>query len=258
MLSLFRFLPPSVRLKVFYRFFAGSPETRSQLYADAPLALAPAIRMKLVPGDWAHRPIAYTGIYEWPVTQRIAELARSGGDLIDVGANAGYFSLLWAALNSGNRVDAFEALPANVDRLRQNIDRNKLGDRIHLHPFALGASDGAIAFETGHAEQSGWGGIAAGKSATTIEVEVRRLDGVIPKTARATTVKIDCEGADSWVIEGAQGLLSQPQVREVFFEVNEPRQAVLGISSHASQDLLKSLGFQCEQIDVHDWHARKA
>jgi FkbM family methyltransferase len=87
----------------------------------------------------------------------------SGGDLIDVGANAGYFSLLWAALNPGNRVDAFEALPANVDRLRDNTERNKLGDRIHLHPFALGAADGAIAFETGHAEQSGWGGIARRK-----------------------------------------------------------------------------------------------
>ncbi len=161
MLSIFRLLPLPLRLPVFYRLFAKTAETRPHLYEEATLALAPSIKMKLLPGDWAHRPIAYTGVYEWPVSKRIAALARTGGTLIDVGANFGYFSLLWSALNRANNVEAFEALPINANRLRENVAKNYIADRIQLHPYALGAEEGMVAFECGHEEQSGWGGIAA-------------------------------------------------------------------------------------------------
>ena len=258
MLSLFRLLPLPLRLPVFYRLFARLPENRQELYQDAPLALVPSVKMRLLPGDYGHRPIAYTGLYEWPVTKRIANLARAGGLLIDVGANAGYFSLLWCSLHRGNRVEAFEALPSNMTRLRENVSRNGMNGRINLHPFALGKENGTIAFECGTEGQSGWGGIAATKSAVTIEVPIHRLDQVLKGDDRATVFKVDCEGADSWVIDGAREWLSKPQVRDVFFEVNQPRQEELGIPVNASQTLLTGLGFRCEQIDAYDWHAFKA
>lgn len=257
MLTLFRFIPLPLRLSVYFRLYSKSPESRAELYKQAPLALAPGITMNLSPGDCAHRPIAYTGIFEWPVTKRLAVLARSGGMLIDVGANAGYFSLLWAALNPGNHVEAFEALPSNVTRLQLNVTRNGMSDRIQVHPFALGKTDGEIAFECGPAEQSGWGGIAIAGSTTALQVPVHRLDGVLSKLTEDTTIKIDCEGADPWVLEGARELLSLSCVRNVFFEVNEPRQAALGIPLDASQAVLRSLGFRCEQIAADEWHACK-
>ncbi|WP_395750203.1 FkbM family methyltransferase [Prosthecobacter sp.] len=213
--------------------------------------------MNLLPKDCGHQPIAYTGIYEWPVTKRMAKLARAGGCLVDVGANAGYFSLLWCGLNRANHAEAFEALPANVDRLRKNIEINEMQDLIRLHAHALGRTDGVIAFETGQSEQSGWGGIASAESKAIIEVPVRRLDPMFNETDGPITVKIDCEGADSWVMEGAKELLSRPMVRNVFFEVNEPRQLALGIPMDASQQILRGLGFCCEQIDANDWHAHK-
>ncbi|WP_395739483.1 FkbM family methyltransferase [Prosthecobacter sp.] len=214
--------------------------------------------MKLLPGDAGHRPLAYTGIYELPVSRGIAALAKQGGHLIDVGANAGYFSLLWCGLRTGNTVDAFEALPANVERVRYNIERNKMAEKIQLHAYALGKSDGVIAFECGPAEQSGWAGIAAGKTEATFEVRMQRLDGVITQLTKPTAVKIDCEGADPWVLEGARGLLTNPLLRNVFFEVNGPRQAALGIAHDASQQVLQSVGFRCEQISPDEWHAFKS
>lgn len=257
MLTLFRYIPLPLRLSLYFRLFSKSPESRTELYEKAPLALAPEITMKLVPGDCAHRPIAYTGIFEWPVTKRVVGLARSGGLLIDVGANAGYFSLLWAALNPGNHVEAFEALPSNVTRLNHNVAINGMGKRIQVHPYALGKTDGEIAFEYGPAEQSGWGGIAVAGSGTALQVPVRRLEGVLSKLTVATTIKIDCEGADPWVLEGARELLLLPSVRNVFFEVNEPRQSALGIPLDASHAVLRSIGFRCEQIAADEWHASK-
>lgn len=257
MTTLFRYIPLPLRLSLYFRLFSKSPESRPELYEQAPLALAPGITMNLIPGDCAHRPIAYTGIFEWPVTKRVVGLARSGGVLIDVGANAGYFSLLWAALNPGNRVEAFEALPSNVVRLQQNVTRNDMCNRIQVHPYALGKVNGEIAFECGPEEQSGWGGIAVAGSPTAFQVPVHCLDGVLSKLTEATTIKIDCEGADPWVLEGAGELLSLSCVRNVFFEVNQPRQSALGIPLDASQTILRSLGFRCEQIAADEWHAYK-
>ncbi len=255
--SLLNFLPLSVRIPVFYRLFSRNAASRPQLFKAAPLTLAPEVRMNLIPTDCGHQVVAYTGIYEWPVTKRIAPLAKNGGLLVDVGANAGYFSLLWCGLNKANTAEAFEALPANVGRLRQNIELNGMSQRVHLNDFALGKADGIVAFETGPAEQSGWGGIALTAGATTIEVTARRMDSVLRRDDRPMTVKTDCEGADSWVIEGAQEVLSSPQLRNVFFEVNTFRQNAMGIPHDASQKILQKLGFRCEQISLADWHAFK-
>jgi len=257
MMFLFHLLPLPLRLPLFYRAFARLPENRRDLYQDAPIALAPSVTMSLFPGDCAHRPIAYTGLYEWPVTRRVAALAREGGTLIDVGANAGYFSLLWSALHPENRVEAFEALPSNVALLEKNIHKNHMTNRIQLHSLALGKENGTIPFSIGAYNQSGWGGIAVAGTPGTIDVPLRRLDSIISNPMMPTTIKIDCEGADSWVIEGAVTLLSHPMVRDVFFEVNSPRQDALGIKANASQEILHSLGFNCVQLDSQDWHASK-
>ncbi|MBN8422270.1 MAG: FkbM family methyltransferase [Verrucomicrobia bacterium] len=168
------------------------------------------------------------------------------------------FSLLWCGLNKSNTVEAFEALPTNVERLRRNIEMNGMQHHIHINEFALGRTDGVVAFETWPPEQSGWGGIAAGFGQTTIEVAVRRLDSVFKQTIGPVTLKTDCEGADAWVIEGAQELLSGDLVKNVFFELNEDRQINMGIPLDASQAILRKCGFHCSQIGVSDWHAFKA
>jgi FkbM family methyltransferase len=257
MLSFFRFVPFAYRLPIFYRLYCRTKESRPHLFESAPLAFSPKTKMDLIVGDLAHQPIAYTGLYEWGVTKAIARLANKGGNLIDVGANAGYYSLLWCGLKSKNQADAFEALPANAIRLERNIHKNQMSNRIHLHELALGREDGTVPFSIGDGNQSGWGGIALEGTLGSIIVPLRRLDSVISNPSQPTTIKIDCEGADSWVIEGAVTLLSHPMVRDVFFEVNSPRQDALGIKANASQEILHSLGFNCFQIDSQDWHASK-
>lgn len=77
--------------------------------------------MKLSPYYEGHGCIAFLGFYELPLTRRIVKLAQKGGLLVDVGANYGYFSLLWGSQKKGNRTIAFEASPRNHEAIEANV-----------------------------------------------------------------------------------------------------------------------------------------
>ena len=109
---------------------------------DVSLALDKKLRLDLSKSDVAHRGIIFNGFYELDLSRNIVRLARAGGILVDVGANYGYFSCLWASQNSDNRVFAFEASPSNVGPLQNNVEKNVLGDRIVVIPRALGKEKG--------------------------------------------------------------------------------------------------------------------
>ena len=77
---------------------------------------------------------------------------------MDVGANAGYFSLIWASLNLINKVLTFEASTRNVTLLKDNIEMNTLQDQIKLFPKVLGKESGILPFDLRPVEQTGCGG----------------------------------------------------------------------------------------------------
>ncbi len=113
--------------------------------------------MELVPGDHISNSIAFLGYYELELSRKIISLAKEGGLLVDVGANLGYFSLLWAAGNPKNRCIAFEASPRNVSIIERNIKRNHFENQITLIPKAASKDSGWMPFDLGPEEQTGWG-----------------------------------------------------------------------------------------------------
>ena len=114
--------------------------------------------MTVLPGDVISDYIAFTGAYELALSRRVVELATRGGIMIDVGANLGYFSLLWASQRPDNRVIAFEASPRNVRLLDQNVRTNAFESRIRIVPCAAAATPGRLAFDVGPDDQTGWAG----------------------------------------------------------------------------------------------------
>jgi len=68
---------------------------------------------------------------------RLRELDLSGTAL-DIGAHIGGVSIGLALDNPGLRVIAVEAVPPNVELLRQNIERNDLSDRVIVVAAAAG------------------------------------------------------------------------------------------------------------------------
>jgi FkbM family methyltransferase len=251
---LIRMAPDRLRLPVWSRLYSKLDPKWLPLYQSAALRFAPQVSMELVPGDLLSNIVAFTGIHELKLTRRLLTAGRQGGTLVDIGANLGYFTLLWASCNPQNKVLAFEASPRNIDLLRRNVARNGFDGQVQVIPCAAGLEAGKSQFYLGPAEQRGWGGLALDKGELCVEIDVVRVDEVITSTDPIAFMKVDTEGADLWALKGCDRLLKAGLVREIAFEVCRPRCEALGISPAAAPEYLRSVGYTTEaQGDPAQW-----
>jgi FkbM family methyltransferase len=247
-----RLLPNRFKQWLYWRYYHNRHADWSSLFEVAPLALCPNVAMHgLMLGDIISGNIVFNGFYELALSERIVQLAHSGSVFVDVGANMGYFSLLWSGVNPTGRVIAFEAAPRNIAIMEHNISMNHRTDRITLVPKAAGDHLGTIEFDVGPAEQTGWGGIASTASANTIEVPLVRLDLELPD-APIDVLKIDVEGADTWVLFGCEALLKKKRIGTIFFEQNIGRMETLGIAPGEAQAFLRDLDYNCVPFGGND------
>ncbi len=89
----------------------------------------------------------WLGTYEPELQAVLADLVQPGMVAYDVGANIGYISLLLARrVGEAGKVFAFEALPANLERLRLNLALERPGRPCQPHPGGGGGqrSPGAL------------------------------------------------------------------------------------------------------------------
>jgi FkbM family methyltransferase len=240
---LVRLLPDLLKTRAFQRFYSPVHEAWRPLYDAAALRLAPHVAMELLPGDIISDAIAFTGIWRLRFSRRLLDLARTGGLMVDVGANLGYFSLLWAGANPNNHGMAIEASPRNVEILRRNVARNHFGDRVHVVPYAAGRAQGTLLFDAGPDTQTGWGSVVSEPGPKTVSVKTVRLDETIDPSAEIALLKIDTQGSDTWILYGCEELFRQRRVREVWFEQNGPRMRALGIGETDAVRFLKGLGY---------------
>lgn len=208
----------------------------------------------LVPGDVISGHIAFNGFYEYGLSRTILELSKEGGLFVDVGANIGYFTLLWLSGNSHNKVISVEASPRNQDLLARNIAANSLSERVEIIPKAAGDDAKSVSFDLGPEEQTGWGGVSSGIEGTkSVKVEMIRIDEVV--TTPIAVMKIDVEGADTLVIKGCEKLLKEKLIGTIFFEQNDERMERLGLKDGIAQDFLSSFGYKCERLGADEWKA---
>jgi FkbM family methyltransferase len=245
-------IPPYLRESIVSRIYLEKYDNYRPLYEISSLRFCPLVSMfNLIPGDIISGNIAFNGFYELKLTIELAKLSREGTVFVDVGANMGYFSLLWASLNQRARVFAFEAAPRNIKLLEHNIVKNMLDDRVTVVPKAAGNHSGTVHFNIGPADQTGWGGISTEPSSNNVEVPVVRLDEELPGIT-IDVLKIDVEGADTWVLYGCEQLLKRKLIRKIFFEQNNARMAELGIGLNEARDFLASVGYTCTLFGPSD------
>lgn len=266
---LIRITPYQYRISVWSRLYDRNNDSWFPnkkwlpLYEAAPLFLAPGVVMSVVPGDWPSDCIAFTGMLETELSQRVIELGRKGGTMVDIGANLGYFPLLWSASNPDNKCVAIEASPRNFEVLHRNIKLNHFEDRVEVIGCAAGKEAGKFHFNLGPEAQRGWGGLSLEHGARTVEVDVVRADAVIHGDEPIALLKVDTEGADAWALMGCEGLLKSKRVEEIWFEQNKPRSRALGIPDNAAQEFLLSMGYISQpksDINHHsvEWVATRA
>lgn len=222
------------------------------------LGFAPEVSLALKPTDIGHQQIAFLGYMERDLTAKMYSLASLGGLLVDVGANYGYYTCLWAAANKANRVIAFEASPRNLNALTANVDKNNLGDSITIIPNAAGRTPGTMRFSLGPESETGWGGLSLEEQGDQVEVEVVTLSDFFASKESVpdiSVLKIDTEGADTWVLQGCESLLELKKIRNIFFETNLQRMTALNIIPNDAVNLLKKHGYTLNRMGDEGWHA---
>ncbi len=158
----------------------------------------------------------YCGLAEYEDMSFVLDMLHSGELFVDVGANIGSYSIL--AATKGARVIAIEPVPSTFKVLKQNILLNELDEQIEVMNIGLGSKEENLKFSikqgaTNHVLNK------EEKTKQSVKVLVRSLDDVldgrIPKI-----IKIDVEGFETKVIEGARKTLANPNLLAVIMELN--------------------------------------
>jgi FkbM family methyltransferase len=247
-----------LREKLFWKLRTLLGYAEPDDFGNITLEYAPIVSLGLKPTDVGHQQIAYLGYMERPLTELIQSLAIRGGFLVDVGANYGYFTCLWAAAKDTNRVVAFEASPRNLNALKANVERNNLCGSVTIVPNAAGRAAGRMRFSLGPESETGWGGLSLDKAEDQVEVDVISLSDYFSGNGTAPEIdvlKVDTEGADTWVLQGCEALLEAKRIRNVFFETNAERMATLGIEANEAVNLLAKHGYTLNRMGNEGWHA---
>lgn len=173
---------------------------------------------------------AKTLLTKEPTTIEWLESMQAGDVLIDVGANVGMYTI-YAAAKRGVRVHAFEPESENFSILCRNTLLNNVQNWVTCWPIAL---SNACKYDRLYIRDPG-----AGNSCNSFGEEVNfrlepskfplsqgcvsgTLDDMIAAKAvdRPNHIKIDVDGFEHLVLEGARGLLSDPNLRSFCIEIN--------------------------------------
>ncbi len=200
-----------------------------------PVALSPTIELLCYPHSTASAAVLYCRYPDWREMHLLLDVLRPGDHFVDVGANVGVYSLL-ASTIPGIEVWAFEPASVAAERAAENIRRNGLEGRCHLLKAAVGRSRQQGYLTVGLGTMNRITKSPSGEPTTHegIEaVEIVSLDDVIPATAQAAVavLKIDVEGEEMAVLEGAVNLLARSNAI-VIVEPNEPTQLAAFFAKH--------------------------
>ena len=121
--------------------------------------------------------------------------------ILDIGANIGNHSLYWAAFLKPKKIYAFEPIPEIFSTLQKNIELNLFENTIRA--VNIGLSDIDSNAEISHYNP---GNICETsiKKAKNGNLKVKKLDNIDIKEGRIDLVKIDVEGHEKLVLDGAK------------------------------------------------------
>jgi FkbM family methyltransferase len=179
--------------------------TNSTFNVDFVPELNLGLRIECDLTNYIDRQISQLGYWEPLILEVINFFVKSGDVCVDVGANAGYLSLVMAKrVGSSGRVISFEPNLDIIDKFKRNLDLNPtLRDSIELYTLGLGERLGRmyVSPDTDHGLGNATLCPSPGTS-TTHGVEVVALDSF--QLTRLDFIKVDVEGMELDVLRGSE------------------------------------------------------
>jgi len=176
---------------------------------------------------------------------------KPGQVVLDIGANIGYFTLLFArAVGNTGHVFSFEPDPSNHDILRKNIDINGYKN-VTLVKKAVSNRDGlSRLFLNQH--NRGDNSLFQGEDhKIEVPVETIKLDTFFKTlTQPISVIKMDIQGAEYWALEGMIDLLNRNPHIILVTEYMPKMLRTSEISPSQFPKKLSQLGFRFQKVDL--------
>lgn len=167
-------------------------------------------------GMWGATGNWYCGLHEVEEMGFMLHFLRAGDLFLDVGANVGSYTVL-AAGGVGARVVSVEPIPTTFKNLQANVLLNNLSALTEMHCVGLSRESSYIQFTSdldtvNHVMADTEQGPGVRVPVVTMD---ELLDGRVP-----AVIKIDVEGHELAVLQGAGATLSDSGVVAVVMEIN--------------------------------------
>ncbi|MEP7109086.1 MAG: FkbM family methyltransferase [Ferruginibacter sp.] len=190
--------------------------------------------------------------YDFQTTQLIRKYIKKDSNCIDIGANQGHILMEMVAASPKGKHFAFEPIPDLYTSLKKRFSKNTT-----VYNYALSAKKGSRTFNyypdrpavSGFRERNN----QIGQNPTLLAVQMETLDDLIPENIKIDLVKIDVEGAEYEVLQGARNVL-QKNKPLVLFECGLGAADIYGTTPENIFDLFKECGLSVSTIEYFNAH----
>jgi FkbM family methyltransferase len=182
------------------------------------------LRVRVMPDDMYYN-VYFWGDYEPYNTKIYRRIVREGDVVLDVGANFGWFTALFARwVGDAGYVHSFEPVPFIHALAAETVELNGVGAQVTLNPFGLGTENATIPIFThaglphGHATSADLGR----DDFVRHECQILRLDDYCEQNRIVSFrfMKVDVEGFERDVFMGGTRVLSAEDAPIIAFEIN--------------------------------------
>lgn len=179
-----------------------------------------SLKLEAASEDWIPTQLFWRGWtgYEPEVTSLFFRLAESARAVLDVGAHAGFYSLLASLANPNADVFAFEPLARVFERLERNLQLNGLS-KVKCFRVAAGAHEGVQEFYFPDQEQPIASSLRSDMLLASfptgaiqhVPVSVVTLDRIVAEhhIEHVDLIKLDTERTEHDVLRGARELIER-------------------------------------------------
>jgi len=191
--------------------------------------------------------------YDAGTTTLLKKLLKKRMNVINIGANIGYFALLAARqVGPEGKVFAFEPFENTVKLLKKNIEANQYRN-IEAIAMAVSNKTGMANLSTGGSSLHNLISFKEIKEMKEVTVLVTTIDDFLEKKqTRIDFIIIDAEGSEQFILEGMKKTLEKNDSLEIIVEFNPFTLELAGTNAESFLNTIESYKFSTFIIDENN------